>query len=115
MTKKIDERSSLKLRYGQLLELAKRDEGQQLDFKEKITLTNAPPGSKDPKIEFAKDCEGFANASGGLILVGVQERPKRIVGLSEPLPRQRQLRSGAAPDESGSPSPSYMAYPSAKA
>jgi len=80
----------LKLDYGQLLALAKQDEGLRVDFKEKIDLSG--DGKRDSKYEFAKDCQGFANANGGAILVGVRERPKTVVGIPEPLDRERLIQ-----------------------
>ena len=48
------------------------------------------------KREFAKDCQGFANASGGLILVGVDESPRRIIGIPVALNREQLLQIARA-------------------
>lgn len=45
------------------------------------------------KEELAKDVSGFANSSGGRILVGVRNKPRRLEGLSRALEIDRILES----------------------
>ena len=54
-------------------------EGKQLDYKEKI------PGNSDKeKVEFLRDISSFANASGGYLIFGIEEKgglPYEISGI----------------------------------
>ena len=45
------------------------DEGQRLEYKRELKL-----GTRAEKVEAAKDASGMANAAGGLIIYGVQEK-----------------------------------------
>src|SRR2546426_3651984 len=70
----------MKKKHNPLTTLLERDEGESIDFKQELSLNNRG------KYELAKDCSGFANSHGGIILVGVSERPRFVVGIGEPLP-----------------------------
>lgn len=57
-------------------------EGNTLDFKRELNLDSRG------KYELAKDCSGFANSKGGLIIYGISEKPRIVVGISNPLPKE---------------------------
>lgn len=63
-----------------LVQLLKQDEGPKLDFKEKIDID-----TESGKKELAKDIIALANSPGGrgYLVIGVQDKTKRIVGLYE--------------------------------
>jgi len=46
----------------------KIDEGQRLEYKRELNL-----GSRDERLEAAKDASGMANATGGLLIYGIEE------------------------------------------
>ncbi len=81
---------ALKFTSAQFARLAREPEGQRLELKRELDL------SEKGKHEFAKDCQGFANTEGGLILVGVAESPKKIVGISTALGREQLIQSARA-------------------
>ncbi|MEW5820527.1 MAG: ATP-binding protein [Cyanobacteriota bacterium] len=67
------------------------NENQELDFKRidslNFLLKNYPPRErKDKKCEFAKDISAFANATGGVIIFGIEETYDEITG-------QRSIKS----------------------
>ena len=54
-------------------EIIKQPEGRRIEFKEKI-----------PKVaDLAKTIVAFANDAGGELFIGVQDEPRKIVGLPE--------------------------------
>lgn len=59
---------------NELLYLKKEGEGQRLDYKRELY--------KDGK-EFAKDVTAFANAEGGYIILGIDEKSKVVIGVSD--------------------------------
>lgn len=59
---------------NELLYVRQEREGQQLDYKREF--------HKDSK-EFAKDTTAFANADGGYIIYGIDEKLKDVVGIPE--------------------------------
>lgn len=59
---------------NELLYLKQEGEGQRLDYKREL--------HKDGK-EFAKDVTAFANADGGYIILGIDEKSKVVVGVSD--------------------------------
>lgn len=63
-----------------LRSILKREEGTKLDFKLKLELWN-----ETGKKELAKDVCAIANSNGGrgYIVVGIEDKTKRIVGLDE--------------------------------
>jgi hypothetical protein len=57
-------------------------ETQLWDFKKTLTMWHAKGEAKaKAKIEFAQDVAAFANARGGVILVGIADEPRAVVGL----------------------------------
>ncbi|MPQ43725.1 helix-turn-helix domain-containing protein [Clostridium tarantellae] len=63
-----------------LLNLIKRNEGEKLDFKEKLELV-----TEGNKKEFVKDVCAIANSRGGrgYIIIGIQDRTKKIIGVTD--------------------------------
>jgi predicted HTH transcriptional regulator len=63
-----------------VLNLIRKEEGIKLDFKQKLELE-----IESGKKELAKDVCAIANSKGGrgYILVGIEDKTKRIIGLSE--------------------------------
>lgn len=59
---------------NELLYVRQEREGQQLDYKRDFY--------KDSK-EFAKDATAFANANGGYIIFGIEEKQKIVTGLND--------------------------------
>ncbi|MCF8383726.1 MAG: ATP-binding protein [Chlorobium sp.] len=59
---------------NELLYIRQEKEGQRLDYKREF--------HKDGK-EFAKDTTAFANADGGYIIFGIDEKQKIVIGLSD--------------------------------
>jgi len=66
--------------------LLARDEGKTLEFKESCRSL--------PKI--VQTAVAFANTAGGKIVIGVKDRTKDIVGLSDPLKDEERLANGFA-------------------
>ena len=63
-------------------------ENKDVDYKVSIDLSK-PKTKKD----LAIDAVSFANARGGIIVVGVEDKTKVIVGLSSPLDHDRIVQS----------------------
>ena len=64
-----------------LAELLARDEGKTLEFKE-----NCRPVQK-----ILQTVVAFANTAGGTLVLGVRDRTKEVVGLSDPLKEEERL------------------------
>lgn len=61
---------------------ARGAEPQLWDFKETLTLWHTKGDAKaKAKVEFAEDVAAFANARGGVILVGIADQSRTVVGL----------------------------------
>lgn len=63
-----------------------REEGQLWDFKQIYEMWKAPNTSvkKKKRIEFCEDIAAFANAEGGVIIIGITDKiPRKIVGLEK--------------------------------
>jgi Putative DNA-binding domain len=61
---------------------AKIVEPQVWDFKETLSIWHAEgAGRTTAKVEFAEDIAAFANARGGVFVVGVTDNPRRIIGV----------------------------------
>jgi hypothetical protein len=60
----------------------KTSEPQLWDFKETLTIWHAKTeaAKRDAKVKFAEDVASFANTSGGVLIVGVNDR-REIVGV----------------------------------
>jgi ATP-dependent DNA helicase RecG len=58
-----------------LLELLSKEEGKTLEFKENVTSLDG----------IIKTIVAFANTAGGTIVIGVEDKTKKIVGLKDPL------------------------------
>ncbi|MCB2292862.1 putative DNA binding domain-containing protein [Clostridium algoriphilum] len=69
--------------------LLKRDEGTKLDFKQKIDAL-----TEGGKKELAKDVSAIANSRGGrgYIIVGVEDKTKRIVGIDDYQFKEEQIQ-----------------------
>lgn len=69
-----------------LINLLKRNEGEKLDFKEKIELY-----SEGSKRELAKDICAIANSRGGVgyIIIGIRDKTKEIVGVEKSISEER--------------------------
>ncbi len=69
---------------------AKTSETQLWDFKETLTIWHVKndPERRKAKITFAEDVASFANTSGGVLIVGVNDN-REVVGIGE----GRQLES----------------------
>jgi hypothetical protein len=61
---------------------SKKLETERWDFKETLTMWKAAGAARDAgKVTFAEDVAGFANALGGVLVVGVKDHPREIVGI----------------------------------
>src|SRR5436309_2824290 len=60
--------------------LASPCETEKLDFKERLDLAN----SRD-RVELAKDVLAMANRGGGYIVIGIEDKTRRKVGISREL------------------------------
>ncbi len=66
---------------GIIFELCKTRENKELDFKLKLNLSE-----DKTKYEISKDICAFANGeNGGRIIIGVEDKTKKIVGIDEPI------------------------------
>ena len=54
-----------------------RNEGAVLEYKENFDWQN-----KESRARYAKTIAGFANNKGGILVFGVTDKPRQIVGLS---------------------------------
>ncbi len=82
------------MRLKSLLNLLTLPEGDSLEFKRQLDFSDSG------KRELAKDCCGFANAKGGMIIIGVSNRTRKLVGLERPLDSEQIMqivRSGTYP------------------
>ena len=70
-----------------ILELINGRENKDVDFKISIDIS----GKKAKNL--AIDAISFANAKGGLIIVGVEDKTKKMIGLSAPLDHDRIIQS----------------------
>ena len=63
---------------------AKKTETQLWDFKETLTIWHVKkePAREHAKVAFAEDVASLANTTGGVLLIGVRDKPRVIVGLS---------------------------------
>ena len=59
-----------------------KGEGDTIEFKQDLNLDDRG------KRELAKDCSGFANSKGGLIVYGISDHPRLVTGISKPLPEE---------------------------
>ncbi len=66
-----------------LLELLKRDEGKTLEFKRDLS---SPDG-------VIKTVIAFANTSGGILLIGVEDSSRRVRGVHDPLNLEERVTS----------------------
>lgn len=64
-----------------LLELLSKEEGKTLEFKENVTSLEG----------IIKTIVAFANTAGGTIVIGVEDKTKKIVGLKDPLEDEMSL------------------------
>lgn len=64
-------------------ELLKSDEGKTLAFKESLQSLNG----------ILKTIVAFANTAGGIIVVGIEDKTKKIVGINNPLAEEERLAS----------------------
>ncbi|MBW2031916.1 MAG: ATP-binding protein, partial [Deltaproteobacteria bacterium] len=64
-----------------LTEVLVQDEGKTLEFKE-----NCRPSQK-----ILQTVVAFANTAGGTLVLGVRDRTKEVVGLSDPLKEEERL------------------------
>ena len=64
-------------------EILKSNEGKTLEFKENL---RSIPG-------IVKTVIAFANTAGGIIVVGVEDKTKKIVGVGDPLAEEERLAS----------------------
>jgi ATP-dependent DNA helicase RecG len=64
-----------------LVELLQRDEGKTLEFKRDLS---SPEG-------VLKSLVAFANTSGGTILIGVEDKSKRVRGVPDVLATEERL------------------------
>lgn len=67
----------------ELAELLKKPEGKTLEFKRDLS---SPDGA-------IKSVVAFANTSGGILLVGVEDRSRQVLGVSDPLALEERLAS----------------------
>lgn len=60
-------------------------EPQLWDFKETLTMwhVNKQAEKDRAKVDFAEDVASLANTTGGVLLVGIRDRPHAVVGLSK--------------------------------
>ncbi len=66
-----------------ILELLKRPEGKTLEFKRDLS---SPAG-------IIKSIVAFANTSGGTVLIGVEDRSRRVRGIAKPMEVEERLAS----------------------
>lgn len=72
-------------------------EPQLWDFKETLTMWHAQGEARaKAKIEFAEDVAAFANARGGVILVGIADEPRTVVGLERGKELENRLQFAGA-------------------
>jgi len=64
-----------------LLELLSKEEGKTLEFKENVTSLEG----------IIKTIVAFANTAGGTLVIGVEDKTKKIVGLKDPLEDEMSL------------------------
>jgi hypothetical protein len=61
----------------------KGSETRVWDFKETLTMWHSKNEAKqDAKVEFAEDVAAFANTNGGVLVVGVTDKTREIVGVT---------------------------------
>lgn len=65
---------------NELLYVKQEREGQRLDYKREFN-TNSK--------EFAKDVTAFANAEGGFVIYGIDEKEQKIIGISDLIGNQK--------------------------
>ncbi len=59
-------------------------EPQVWDFKESLSIWHAQGNGKaKARVDFAQDIASFANARGGVLIVGVSDEPRRVVGVGD--------------------------------
>lgn len=66
-----------------VLEVLRRNEGKTLEFKRDLSTTTG----------LLKTVVAFANTSGGTIVIGVEDRTRRVVGVAEPLDLEERVAS----------------------
>lgn len=71
-----------------ILELINGRENKDVDYKISIDISK-----QKTKKDLAIDAISFANAKGGLIIVGVKDKTKEMIGLSAPLDHDRIIQS----------------------
>ena len=64
-----------------LEEILKRQEGKTLEFKRDLS---SPDG-------LIRSIVAFANTSGGIVLIGVEDRTRRVSGVNDPLLLEERL------------------------
>jgi hypothetical protein len=76
---------------------AKKVEPQLWDFKETLTIWHATGDARTKaKVEFAEDVAAFANARGGVILVGIADKTRSVVGLQRGKELENRLQFAAS-------------------
>ncbi len=71
-------------------------ESQLWDFKETLTIWHVKndPAKREAKVRFAEDIAGFANTTGGVLIVGVNDK-RQIVGVGSGRELERNLKVAA--------------------
>lgn len=72
---------------------AKTSEPQLWDFKETLTIWHVKndPARREARITFAEDVASFANVSGGILVVGVNDK-REVVGIGEGRELENRLK-----------------------
>jgi hypothetical protein len=62
-----------------------RIENQLWDFKETLEMWHIKldPDKEKAEVNFCEDVAGFANAKGGALIIGVTDKPRRILGIPD--------------------------------
>lgn len=68
--------------------LLERGEGKTLEFKREITQADSA----------VKTVVAFANTSGGILVIGVEDKTKRVHGVSDPLGVEERLANIIVPE-----------------
>ncbi len=65
----------------------RKTEIQLWDFKQSLKMWHIKKGEKkdEAKVEFSEDVASFANANGGVLIIGISDAPRKVVGIGDAL------------------------------
>ncbi len=72
----------------------KKTESKLWDFKQTLSMWNGGKNKKKSQIKFCESVAGFANAEGGILIIGITNKiPRKIIGLNDLENKKQSLKT----------------------